>query len=228
MEKLIYLCWKRANDSIERFRGELIETVSPRLLQRGARSLTLNIADLGDEIAGSPLILGEGRTLSASVSLWLESIDERAAHEQALSEISSQLWGYLVTESAPLRWQGRDWPDGVKSPGASLITVFPKPDRLSDEQFYGHWYGSHTPLSFEIHPFTQYIRNAVARRLTAEGAPYRGIVEERVGEARDVVDIMRLFRGSVENMKRGMEDVAKFLDADQIGVAIMNEYIIKS
>jgi hypothetical protein len=106
--------------------------------------------------------------------------------------------------------------------------AFPKPDRLTDEQFYGHWHGSHTPLSFEIHPLWRYIRNSVARSLTPGAAPYRGIVEERFREIEDALDMERLFRGAAANMKRGMKDVDQFLDRDHIASTLMNEYIVKS
>jgi hypothetical protein len=228
MEKLVYLCWKRESESIERFRDVLLGDVGRRILAGGASSLTVNIADLGDRVKDSPLLLGEGQRLSASISLWLDSIDQRAAIERALEPLSQELWCYLVTESVPLAYADRHWKDGAKSPGVTLFTAFPKPDRLTDEQFYGHWHGSHTPLSFEIHPLWRYIRNSVARSLTPGAAPYRGIVEERFREIEDALDMERLFRGAAANMKRGMKDVDQFLDRDHIASTLMNEYIVKS
>ncbi|MET0591258.1 MAG: EthD domain-containing protein [Polyangiaceae bacterium] len=229
MEKLVYLCWKKNGDPIARFRDALLNGASQRILSSGAHSLTVNVADWDDErVSASPLVIGEGRTLSASVSLWIDSIDARRPIEEALGGLSSKLHGYLVTESVPLRYADRQWADGTKSPGVTLFTAFAKPDRLTDDQFYGHWHGSHTPLTFEIHPIWRYIRNAVARPLTAAALPYRGIVEERFREIEDVLDMERLFRGAAANMKRGMKDVAQFLDRDKIDATLMNEYIVKS
>lgn len=228
MEKLVYLCWKRGSDSIARFCDVLLGEASPRLLESGARSLTVNVADLGDQVKDSPLVIGEGRTLSASVSCWLPSIDGRGALETILQPLTEKVWGYLVTESVPLEYPDRTWPDGTKSPGVTLFTAFPKPDRLTDEQFFAHWHGSHTPLSFEIHPLWRYIRNAVARPLTAGAPPYRGIVEERFRVIEDALDMERLFRGKAANMKRGMKDVDQFLDRDKIDSALMSEYVVKS
>ena len=228
MEKLVYLCWKRQGDSIAPFRDRLLNETSPRLLGGGALSLTINVADLGDRITDSPLVIGEGRTLSASISFWLDSIDGRGPLEQALLSSCEKLHGYLVTESVPMQYTDRNWPDGAKSPGVTLFTAFPKPDRLTDEQFFGHWHGSHTPLSFEIHPLWRYIRNAVARPLTAGAPLYRGIVEERFRVIEDALDMERLFRGKAANMKRGMKDVDQFLDRERIDSTLMNEYIVKS
>src|SRR5688572_4898718 len=117
MEKLVYLCWKRAGDSMERFRDALVGDVSPRLLDGGALSLTINVADLGDCVQDSPLIIGEGKTIAASVSLWLHSIDGRGVIEETLATLAERVWGYLVTESVPLQYADRNWPDGAKSPG---------------------------------------------------------------------------------------------------------------
>ena len=228
MEKLVYLCWKSEAESIASFRDAFLTEASPRLLAAGAHSLTVNVADLGDRVKDSPLVIGEGRNISASVSLWLDSIDTRPGVERVLAPMTAKLWGYLVTESVPMPYPDRDWPDGTKSPGVTLFTAFPKPDRLTDEQFFAHWHGSHTPLSFEIHPLWRYLRNTVARPLTAGALPYRGIVEERFRVIEDALDMDRLFRGKTENMKRGMKDVEKFLDRERIDSTLMNEYIVKS
>lgn len=228
MEKLVYLCWKRGDKTIEQFRDALLGDVSRQLLGGGATTLTAHVADLGAAIDGSPLVLGEGRTLSASVSFWLPSLDARGPLEKALSPLTEKMHGYLVTESVPLAYSDRNWADGVKSPGVSLVTAFPKPTRLTDDQFYGHWHGSHTPLSFEIHPLWRYVRNAVARAITAGAPPYRGIVEERFRVLEDALDLERLFRGKAANMQRALRDVDQFLDRDTIASTLMNEYIVES
>jgi hypothetical protein len=226
MEKLVYLCWKRSELPIEAFREHWLGHSADAVLSEGARALTVNIADLGERIVGCPLVLGAGASWSACVSLWLDSLDARASIENKLALSCEGFTAYLVTESVPLRWVGRDWADRTRSPGATLVTAFPKPERLSDEQFYGHWHGSHTPLSFEIHPFRQYVRNAVARSLSPGAPPYRGIVEERVAELEDALDMRRFFRGSLANIERGMADVDGFLDRSQIAATLMSEYII--
>jgi hypothetical protein len=228
MEKLVYLCWKKNGSSIESFRELLLEEARPSFLAQGARSLTFNVADLGSSVAGSPLVMGEGKTLSASVSFWLDSLDQRKPFEALLQKFSAQLWGYLVTESIPRQYPDRNWPDGAKSPGVTLVTTFPKPAHLSDEQFFAFWHDSHTPLSFELHPLWRYIRNAVARPLTPQAPPYRAIVEERFRELEDVLDLRRFFRGAAENMQRALDDVDRFLDRSQVNCSLMSEYIASS
>ena len=228
MEKLVYLLWKPDAVDIGRFRDELVTTRAPRLLDSGALALTINVSDLLDQVGrNSPLVIGEGKTLSASLSLWLDCLDQRAPIEAELRASAARLAAYLVTESVPLRCPDRDWPDGARSPGVTLWTAFPKPARVSDEDFYAHWHGSHTPLSFEIHPLWEYVRNAVARPLTGDAPPYRAIVEERFRTLEDLIDPMKFF-GSAENIQRVLTDIAAFSDLDQMNTAPMSEWIIKS
>jgi hypothetical protein len=229
VEKLVYLVTRRDGEPIERFRDALLARAAPRILADGALALTANVADLLERVGEkSPFVRGVGRTLSASVSLWLESLDARPPIEAALGEISGAVEGYLVTESVPLCCAERDWKDGERSPGVTLWTAFPKPARLSDEAFFAHWHGSHTPLSFEIHPLWQYVRNSVARPLTAKAQPYRGIVEERFRALEELFDLKHFFGGDLANVKRAMDDLAAFTDMDTMNTAPMSEWIVRS
>ena len=228
MEKLVYLLWTRAGDTIEAFRDRLVGEVGRQVLDAGALSLIANVSDLHEQVGkGTMQYLGEGKTIAASVSLWLDSLDTRAPIEAALAAISARADGYLVTESMPLRCADRDWPDGTRSPGVTLWTAFPKPDRVSDEEFYARWHGSHTPLSFEIHPLWEYTRNAVARVLTPGAPPYRAIVEERFRRLEALLDPMQFF-GSADNIQRVLADIATFSDLGTMNTAPMSEWILKS
>jgi hypothetical protein len=190
--------------------------------------LTVNVSDLRQQVGkGSSQYLGEGKTISACVSLWMDCLDRRGLLEAPLRDIAARVDGYLVTESMPLRCPDRTWPDGTRSPGVTLWTAFPKPERLSDEAFHERWHGHHTPLSFEIHPLWEYTRNAVARVLTPAAPPHRAIVEERFRTLEDLTDPNRFF-GSSENIQRVLTDIATFTDFESINTAPMSEWILKS
>ena len=228
MEKLVYLLWRRDGEAIESFRDRLLDDVGGSLIHHGALALTVNVSDLREQVGGATsLYLGDGKTISACVSLWLDCLDQRAPLEAALAAITARVDGYLVTESMPLRCPDRDWPDGARSPGVTLWTAFPKPDRVSDEQFYTRWHGSHTPLSFEIHPLWEYTRNAVARAITPGAPAHRAIVEERFRTLEDLVDPMKFF-GSADNIQRVLTDIATFSDLESMNTAPMSEWILKS
>ena len=70
-----------------------------------------------------------------------------------------------------------------------------KPERLSADEWYTHWYGTQTPMSTEIQPRIRYVRNAVARPLTPGAPAYQGIVEEAWPSAEHIVDPMLFFNG---------------------------------
>lgn len=226
MEKLIYLVWKRDDASIEAFRDRLVGPLAQGFVRDGAAGVTINVSDLREQV-GKSQYMGEGKTISACVSVWLDSLDARRPIEAALGELGSRLHGYLVTESMPLRCPDRDWADGTRSPGVTLWTAFPKPERVSDEEFYDRWHNHHTPLSFEIHPLWEYTRNAVVRAITPDAPPYRAIVEERFRTLEDLTDPNRFF-GKPENIQRVLEDIATFIDLESVNNAPMSEWIVKT
>jgi hypothetical protein len=228
MEKIVYLVWKPETAAIESFRDALLGPVAEQLLAAGAQRLVMSIADLAREIPKPTLLMGEGKTLSASVDVWLDSIDDRHPIEAALRERAARVDGYLVTESVPQRCSDRDWPDGKRSPGVTHFTWFPKPARLSDEQFFHAWHEVHTPFSFELHPLRwEYVRNAVARALTPAAAPIRAIVAERFRTIEDYTDPRRLY-GSKEVLKRVMADTEQFADVADIHSTPLSETIVRS
>lgn len=176
----------------------------------------------------------------ALVSIWLDCHDDRQPYEAILSGAADRLAGYLVTESLPTDygrnpWSApRDWPDGQRSRGVVVLTLMEKPDRLDDEAWYAHWYGTQTPMSTEIQPRTRYVRNAVARAVTPGAPPYRGVVEEAWPSAEHVNDPMLFYCADGDpavldaNLATMMDSVTAFLDLDRIRLAAMSEYLLKT
>lgn len=153
----------------------------------------------------------DGSLLAATASVWFTSIDDREHVAAALAGApAAAAHAYLVAESVPLdHGAARDWPDGERSPGQSITTVFDKRPDIDDERFFAIWHGEHTPLSFEIHPFRSYIRNTVVRALTPGAPPLRGIVYEAVPSAEDLYDLHRFFGsgGDPAELRRRIERV---------------------
>jgi hypothetical protein len=147
----------------------------------------------------------DGEVLTASVGVWVESIDERQPILDAIASAGCTTHAFLVTESVPLAYASV--PAERPSPGVSLLTLFHKRDGLSDEEFYANWHGVQTPLSFELHPITLYMRNSIARALTPGAPPFRGIVEESVPSLEDLLDFDRFYSagGDADELKRRME-----------------------
>jgi hypothetical protein len=223
MEKLVYALWGV-------YEG-LVEQAGPELLGLKPYALTVNVVD--PEIDMSAVVPERGGGVGATIGFWLDSLDDRKPYEAILDAAADSMAGYLVTESVPIAYEQRTWPDGERSPGVKQITMFDKRADIDDTQFFARWHGSHTPLTFEIHPVCLYVRHAVARAVT-EGAPrWRGIVEEGLREVEDLTDPMRYFSagGSKEvlgrNVKRVMDDVSTFLDLESVESYPAAEYILR-
>lgn len=210
----------------------LVERVGPELLSFDPLGLTINVVDPAIDMSATVAVPDNG--VGATVGLWLDSLDDRGPLESALGGAAGRMAGYLVTESVPLAYQGRTWPDGERSPGVKQLTMFDKRADIDDAQFFARWHGSHTPLTFEVHPVCLYVRQAVARAVT-DGAPrWRGIVEEGLRDVEDLTDPMRYFSAGdspdalEHNVKRVMDDVSSFLDLGSVESYPTAEHILRT
>jgi hypothetical protein len=225
MEKLVYALWG--------VHEGLVEKAGPELLTLDPLGLTVNVVD-PDVDMSAVVAPPDGEEVGATVGLWLDSLDQRGPYEDVLGAAADRMAGYLVTESVPLAYEQRTWPDGERSPGVKQITMFDKRAEIDDTQFFARWHGSHTPLTFEVHPVCLYVRHAVARPVTDPAPRWRGIVEEGLREVEDLTDPMRYFSagGSPEtlehNVKRVMDDVSTFLDLESIESYATAEYILRT
>jgi hypothetical protein len=200
VEKVVWVAWRGAGADP----GEL----GPWLLDAlgGVLDATHGVRVTVEDPAGSWMRRGslpDGSLLAASASVWLTSIDEREPVAAALAGApAAAVHAYLVAESVPRDYgSSRDWPDGERSPGQSITTVFDKRPDIDDDRFFAIWHGEHTPLSFEIHPFTSYVRNTVVRALTPGAPPLRGIVYEAVPSPEDMFDLHRFFGSGGDDAK---------------------------
>jgi hypothetical protein len=190
VEKLDYLVWEPLD--------------AQALLLPCVRRLTVSVAA---DVAPRTLLMGRGDELAALVEVWLDSLDERGPVEAALGRAD----GYLVTESVP-QHEPMPAPVGERSPGITHLTWFPKPHRLTDEEFYRGWHEVHTPSSFALHPRRDgYVRDAVARAVTPGAPPVRAIVSEHFPEVEDYTDPARLF-GTPEALRVTMEELPLYGD----------------
>lgn len=238
MEKLIYLVWTPEGEDPLAWSERLRKEVAPSLLEQDPQGLTLNVNDI-DVPAPLPTPPSE-LSLAAEVCIWIDCHDRRQRFEEILTKTGLPVAGYLVTESLYTEYGGnvhgkpRDWRDGERSPGLLVVTLLEKPERFSDEQWFAHWYGTQSPVSEQIQPRMRYVRNAVARALTPNAPPLRGIVDEAWPSPEHVTDPMLFYlaNGSKErletHMKQMIESVTGFLDLDRIRTTTMSEYLLKT
>ncbi len=240
MEKLVYLLWASNELDADKLRDALLRDAAPKLIESGATQLAMNFNDSGASAPAPTPTPPGSRELAAQVSFFLDCVDRRDALEQTIREFGADVDAYLVSESLYMDYGGnrhakpRDWPDGERSPGITVVTLMERPERMTQAQWIAHWHGTQSPMSEEMQPRTRYVRNEVVRALTAEAPPYRGIVEESWASAEVITNPMLFYgaNGSQEtlgaNIKTMLESVTAFLDLERIHTTTMSEYFVKS
>lgn len=139
---------------------------------------------------------------------------------EALSGLGGSLAGYRVEESTPIARA----PD--RRSDATLLTLFRKNRALDRQAFFDEWYGTHTPLSLEVHPIVGYVRNAVEESVVDASPRFDGIVTEDFEARDDLLAAHRLFGGRlrmIPNMIRVGRHVAHFLDYPTIETYFVQE-----
>jgi hypothetical protein len=166
----------------------------------GLRSMTVSRAA---RLPNATLLMGRGAELAGLVQLWLDNVD---VWPDVISRVPSD--AYLVTESVPQ--------PVASTPGLlTHLTWFPKPDRLTEDEFFHGWHVVHTPSSAALHPRRQgYVRDAVARPLTRDSPRVRAIVSEFFA-VEDYLDPRRLF-GGPEALQRTVDELPLYADASDI------------
>jgi len=204
MEKIIHALWRAPDADPATVAKTLLSDVAPALLDLGVHGLRV----LVEEPQAAAMRFGadaEGNLLTASVGVWVDSIDDRRPILDALATAGCVTHAFLVTESVPLAYA--EVPAERPSPGVALLTLFHQREGLPDDEFYANWHGVQTPLSFELHPITLYMRNSIARALTPGAPAFRGIVEESVPSLEDLLDFDRFYSagGDRDELRRRME-----------------------
>jgi hypothetical protein len=233
MEKLIYALWRRPDEPLEPLERRVLDDVAPALLDTGVAGLRVNI-EAPEAAAMRWGAAADGSLLFATIGVWLPSIDDRAMVDDVVGRPGVRWAAHLVTESVPLAYKDIDWDLGSRSPGVSIVTLFGKLDGLTDEEFFAVWHGEQTPISFELHPITLYMRNAVWRVLPAKpGEQFRGIVEECVGSLDDLLDFDRFYGAGgdparlKDNMARSMAVHHRFTDMVTMQMVPCHEYLYR-
>lgn len=228
MEKIGILRWRRADDEPD---TDALLAAGDRIARAGhwVTALTEHTGEASAFRFGDD---PDGLVLSSAVSVWVDQVEQHAALVDHLPP-AARTSAYLLAESIPLEWQGRDWLDGVRSPGVTILTALRRLPGLSDDDFFGRWHGSHSVLTFEIHPIKRYVRNTVVRPLTAGAPTFDAIVPEGF-DAADVLDPTRFYGAGEPDLswKDGLQkvndDLATWCDMATIQTAPTDEHLLNS
>jgi hypothetical protein len=239
LHKIVYLLWPIKGQQKKKTREILLGDLSTRIIGSGAVRLIIDIDDPESDMRSPAPKLYSGEPICALVNIWVEEMDRRKNIEDMLRYAGFRLAGYLVEESIFTEYGGnrhagpRDWPDGRRSPGITLVTLMQRPRRLSRDEWIKRWHGTMSPVSEEIQPRTRYVRNVVVEAITPGAPPFEGIVEESWPSKKHVSNPF-LFYGAdniwqlARNMCRILRAVKSFLDLRHIRTTAMSEYFIKT
>ncbi len=229
MEKLVYVLWRADGDEPATFRRRRVDQVAPRLREAGAHRIAVNAVDDAVQDKLGARVGSFEPPVDGMLSFWLDNGDDRGPCEAALAAACSRIAGYLVVESVPLVNTTHCAAPGERTPGINVVTCIERPERLSVEAWIAHWHGHHTPMANEVQCTYLYVRNVVARALTADAPPWRGIVEEGF-PVEAVTDPMLWYKADGDpavfkrNLDRMLESVRAFLDIDRVEHHPMSEY----
>jgi hypothetical protein len=219
VEKLDYLIWRRDGLDIASHRDLLVEHA--KRVQDRTLAFTIQLADTDEDVPKPTLLMGRGTELAAVASVWLDSIDDRRVVEDAVGAGGAAFDGYLVTESVPQRRESTHWHE------ITHFTWFPKPDRLTNEEFLHGWHEVHTPSTPRLHPTRLgYTRDTVARTLARDSPQVNAIVFEYF-TLEDYVDPRRLY-GSKEALDETVQHLPLYADYESINSRPLHELVVKS
>ena len=239
MNKLIYLLWPRRPMELAQRRTTLLEACAPKLLESGARYLSMNI---DDDFATTPSPTPTTRFTDpfvAEVNVWVDDMKVRKDLESVLLDADFDIAGYRVREHIYTDYGGnehgspRDWPDGQRSPAVVSVTPLERPRRIPKDKWMKHWFNRQGPMSERMQPRARYVRNVVEEVLTPGATPYEGIVEESWPSSEHVTNPY-IFYGAknrlelIKNMAIMGQSVAAFLPMWKITSVTTSEYFIRT
>jgi hypothetical protein len=232
LEKLIYVLWKRTEQSDASFREALLGGVAAGLDDVGVRGLSVNLVDERAAFALHMRITRMPEPLSATVSVWLDTALDREPVERLLEKVCPRLAGYLALESVPIVNTTHIASLGERTPGITTVAFLEKPEAMSYASWLDQWQGRHTRVAIETQSTFLYIQNVIVRAVTPSAPPWSAIVEEGFPE-QAATDPMVFFAAGnsreklEENRRRLMESCAKFIDFARLESHPMSRYVLK-
>jgi hypothetical protein len=231
LEKLIYVVWKKKEESIGGFKERMLGEVAGGLEGLGVRGLSVNLADELAAYAQGMRITRMPEPPAGTVSIWLDTALDRDPLHRLLEAACQRLTGYLVLESVPIVNTSHIAALGERTPGITTVAFLEKPEAMSYESWIDQWQGHHTRVAIETQSTFLYIQNVIVRAVTPEAPPWSAIVEEGF-PAEAPTDPMVFFAAEnsreklEENRRRLMESCAKFIDFARLESYPMSSYVL--
>lgn len=228
MSKLQVLVRGERDTPCDAFARAVLGDLAPVLLEAGATRLKVTLTE---EPPPRLSVIPFSRRRIALLSAWSDDNAQLARDAGAAAEGAGLIaHAYAVTDSTPLLYE-RTWPDGERTPGVGLLTVFDRKPGLDDATFMHRWQAGHSTLSLKLHPLWCYVRNVVEAPVLDGSPPRDAIVEEHFRRRRDLLSPRVFFGGALRmlpNMVRVGLDVRGFIDLSTIETYLVNEYHVRS
>ncbi len=227
MEKLMYVVWEKPAVPIATFRQEILGGIARQLLDLGACSLSVNLAD---DLAVPGLRMAHLEP-TGTVSIWLHTALDRGPIEAVLAGVTARVAGYLVLESVPIVNTTQVAPLGERIPGLYTVAFLERPGFLTYDAWLEQWQGHHTRVAIETQSTFLYIQNVLVRALTTDAPPWTAIVEEAFPAAA-ATDPMVFYNADspatlARHQQRMVESCQKFIDFSRLETHPMSSYVLK-
>lgn len=229
MEKLIYLLWKKPEQTVSEWRDDMRKVVGCSLVDKGAQKVQFNVVD--DAVAaGEGLRIISHPAPDGLIMFWLPTANHRGPLESLLSDQHLRIAGYLVTESC-IKSGSENCVEGARTDGFSLVGFLRRPSRLSEKEWLHWWLDHHTQVAVETQSTFRYVQNVVARTLTDNAPILDALVEE--GFPVEALTSPHAFYDAIgdeeryqRHLKMMMESCRRFIDFDRLDSMPMSEYSI--
>ncbi len=226
MEKIVYVGWKPDGVTLGDFRASLLGPVAARLLERGARGVTVLLAD--DQAVPGLRIAQWDPT--AVVGVWVDSAVHRAPLEAELGAVMTGLAGWLTLESVPLPNTTHPVGLGERLPGLYTVAFLEKPAPLDYATWLDRWQGEHTAIAIATQRTFLYVQNVLVRAVTPDAPPWTAIVEEAF-PAEAATDPMCFYAASTPaelaaQQRRMTASCERFIDFARFETLPMSAYVL--
>lgn len=233
--KVAALLWDGPSDRAER-RRLLVGTLGPALVELGAVSLTLTVADEAADVRGlNPFQRGPVPVALVDVDLPEASVDPAL---ERLRAAGFRVDAYEVDTTIPTTYGDNTHAapfvggTGEPSPGVVAVSLIERRPDLDPAEFLRRWNGRMSPVSEAIMPRSRYVRHLVRRPLTPGAPPWAAIAAEAWPSPRHVSNPFLLYGartpwGLVRNLARILTAVSAMTHVATVRTFMATEWILR-
>lgn len=235
MEKVLYVIAHPVGSVPADLTKHLVGPLADELLERGARTVQVNVADHDVSAAGGLRMAMSPAPANAVVAVWVDSATDhlRAPFDEAVREVAgdAELSAYLVTESVPLANTTYPAAPGERTPGMAQLAFLRRPEGMAVDDWLEVWLGSHTHVALELQDTFAYVQNVIVRTLIPGTTTWHAIVEEcfpaaAMADSHVFFDAVGDDEKLARHQREMFESVQRFIDLSIIDVVPTSRYLI--